>query len=97
MAALHVGGFTVQGLPFEFKDGTRVQRVNKVDAAGNLMTVDFMMVDENLEAIWKTRRRLPFADREVTVISRDALIGMKGRAARPQDLMDVQNLKDIDR
>jgi hypothetical protein len=97
MAALHVGGFTLEGLPFEFKDGTRMQRVNKVDAAGNLMTVDFMMVDENLEAIWKTRRRLPFADREVTVISRDALIGMKGRAARPQDLMDVENLKDIDR
>jgi hypothetical protein len=33
----------------------------------------------------------------VTVVSRDALIGMKARAARPQDIMDIQNLKDIDR
>jgi predicted nucleotidyltransferase len=46
-----------QGLPFEFKDGTEVQRVNKVDED----------------------------------------IAMKARAARPQDIMDVQNLKDIDR
>jgi hypothetical protein len=30
-------------------------------------------------------------------VSREALIGMKARAARPQDIADVQNLRDIDR
>jgi hypothetical protein len=30
-------------------------------------------------------------------VSREALIGMKARAARPQDIMDIQNLKDGDR
>jgi len=97
MAALHVGGFTLEGLPFDFKDGTRVQRVNKVDATGGLMTVDFMIVDANLESAWATRVRLHFADRDVAVVTRDALIAMKARAARPQDIMDIQNLKDIDR
>jgi hypothetical protein len=95
--ALEVGGFTLEGLPFRFKDGTEVQRINKVDPEGNLMTVDLMVVDENLEPVWTTRTRLPFADREVTVVSRDGLIAMKARAARPQDLADIQNLKDLDR
>ena len=97
MAALEVGGFTLAGLPFQFKDGTRVQRINKVDPAGHLMTVDLIVVDENLESVWTTRARLPFADRDVAVVSRDALIAMKARAARPQDIADIQNLKDIDR
>jgi hypothetical protein len=90
-------GFTLAALPLEFKDGTEVRRINKVDADGNLMTVDFMIVDRNLEQAWASRVRLPLADSQVTVVSRDALIGMKARAARPQDIMDIQNLKDVDR
>jgi hypothetical protein len=96
-AALEVGGFTLEGLPFQFKDGTHVQRINKVDAEGRLMTVGLMLVDENLESVWATRARLPFADRDVSVVSRDGLIAMKARAARPQDIADIQNLKDVDR
>jgi hypothetical protein len=96
-AALEVGGFTLEGLPFQFKDGTQVQRINKVDAEGLLMTVDLMIVDKNLESAWATRERFPFADRDVAVISREALIAMKARAARPQDIADIENLKDIDR
>jgi hypothetical protein len=71
--------------------------VNKVDAAGNLMTVDFMLVDTNLEPAWTARVRLPFDDGQVVVVSREALIAMKARAARPQDLADIQNLQDLDR
>jgi hypothetical protein len=97
MAAVRALGFTLEGFPLEFKDGTRVQRVNKVDAVGNLMTVDFMEVDANLEAAWQSRATLPFGSRQVVVVSRDALIAMKARAARPQDIMDIQNLQDIDR
>jgi hypothetical protein len=94
--ALHVGGFTLEGLPFEFKDGTTMQRLNKIDG-GHLMTVDLILVNDNLESVWATRMCLPFADRQVTVISRDALIAMKAGAARPQDIADIQNLKDMDR
>jgi hypothetical protein len=97
MEAVRSLGFTLEALPFQFKDGSELQRVNKVDAAGHLMTVDFMLVDPNLEPVWNSRTRLPFAEGQVAVVSRDALIGMKARAARPQDLMDIQNLKDLDR
>ncbi|HET6147939.1 MAG TPA: hypothetical protein VFH68_10440 [Polyangia bacterium] len=61
------------------------------------MTVAFMIVDKNLEPPWASRIRLPLAEGHVAVVSRDALIGMKARAARPQDLMDIQSLKDLDR
>lgn len=97
MSAVRSRGFTLEALPFEFKDGTEVQRMNKVDPSGDLLTVDLMVVDAGSLPIWNSRVRLPFADREVVVVSRDALIGMKARAARPQDIMDIQNLKDIDR
>jgi hypothetical protein len=52
---------------------------------------------KNLEQAWSSRARLPFGQRHVSVVSREALIAMKARAARPQDIMDIQNLEDIDR
>jgi predicted nucleotidyltransferase len=97
MSAVRERGFTLAALPFEFKDGTTLQRVNRVDEAGNLMTVDFMLVDRNLESAWASRTRVPFADGEVAVVSREALMAMKAHAARPQDIADIQNLKESDR
>ena len=97
MSAVRERGFTLAALLFEFKDGTTLQRVNRVDEAGNLMTVDFMLVDRNLESAWASRTRVPFADGEVAVVSREALMAMKAQAARAQDLADIQNLKEGDR
>lgn len=90
-------GFSLEALPFEFKDGTHLHRVNKVDPAGNLLTVDFMLVDANLDTAWAGRTRMPFADGDVVVIGREALIAMKALAGRPQDIADIQSLKDLDR
>ncbi len=97
IAAVSPLGFLLPGLPFKFKDGTELQRINKVDGSGNLMTLDFMLVSAHLEPVWATRLRLPFADHEVSVISRDGLIAMKASAARPQDIADIQNLQELDR
>ncbi len=97
VAAVHACGFTLEALPFEFKDGTTLQRVSKVDQDGDLMTVDFIVVDRNLETTWASRTRLPFADGDVVVVSREALIAMKALAARPQDMAGIQNLKEDDR
>jgi len=90
-------GFTLEAFPMQFQDGMEVQRTNKVDQAGALLTLDFLLVNENLEPIWRTRQRVPFDQSSVTVVSRDALIKMKSAAARPQDIADVQRLKEIDR
>ena len=97
VAAVRECGFTLEALPFEFQDGTRLQRVNKVDAQGNLLTVDFMLVDRNLAPAWAGRTRLPFGGGDVVVVGREALIAMKALAGRPQDIADIQNLKEVDR
>jgi hypothetical protein len=97
LTAVRALGFRLEALPIEFKDGTEVRRINKVDADGNHMTLDFMLVDNNLQVPWESRVRLPFGAGSVVVVSRDALIGMKARAARAQDLMDIQNLQEVDR
>jgi hypothetical protein len=97
MVAARERGFTLEALPFEFKDGTRLHRVNKVDATGEVLTVDFMLVDRNLEQAWAGRTRLPFAGGVIVVIAREALIAMKALAGRPQDIADIQNLKEGDR
>ncbi len=97
MASVRTRGFTLEALPFEFKDGTTLHRVSKVDEQGNLMTLDFILVDHNLAPAWASRSSLPLGTEHVVVISREALIAMKALAARPQDLADIQNLKDGDR
>jgi predicted nucleotidyltransferase len=97
MASLRDCGFTLEALPLEFKDGTTIQRVNKVDQAGNLMTVDLMLVNRSLTPAWSSRMRLPLGAAQVVVISREALIAMKALAGRPQDIADIQNLKELDR
>lgn len=97
LAALRGCGYTLEALPMEFKDGTTVRRVSKVDPAGNLMTVDLMLLDRNLAPAWASRARLPLDGDSITVISRDALIAMKALAGRPQDLADIQNLQEGDR
>ena len=97
LVAVRARGFTLEALPFVFKDGTTLHRVSKVAKSGDLLTVDFMVVDRNLEAAWASRTHLALADQEVVVISREALIAMKALAARPQDIADIQNLNESDR
>jgi hypothetical protein len=97
MAAVHQCGFTLEAQPFEFKDGTSLQRVNKVDHEGNLMTVDFILVDRNLASAWSSRLRMPFGAGSIVVLSRESLIAMKALAGRPQDIADIQNLHEVDR
>jgi hypothetical protein len=96
MAAVRPIGFTLEGLSMEFKSGIEVQRVNKIDPGGNLMTLDFLLMGATLEPVWKSRVRAPFAESHVVVASREALIAMKALAARPQDLADIQNLQELD-
>ena len=95
-AALRPNGFTLEALPFDFRDSTTVHRINKADRAGNFLTVDLMLVNTGLESAWASRVSLTFAGQRLVVVSRDALMAMKAQAARPQDLMDIQKLREVD-
>lgn len=89
-------GFTLSAAPLTFRDGMTVERVSRVEDGG-LLTVDFLVVNPNLESAWKSRARFAIERGSVWVISRDALIEMKLAAGRTQDVADIEALREIDR
>lgn len=96
LTAVEPRGYRLRALPMTFKDGMQLQRVSKLDA-GALLTIDFILVDANLEPVWASRQALELAGAPIWVISRQALIQMKVAAGRPQDALDIQSLEELDR
>jgi hypothetical protein len=89
-------GFGVRALPMRFADGLEVRRSSKIDGAG-MLTLDLLLVNENLEPVWASRERVATERGSVWVVSRQGLIEMKAWAGREQDLADIRRLRDLDR
>lgn len=95
--AIKRAGFSFVALPMQFRDGMRLHRISRVEA-GETLTVDLIPADEPLAPVWQTRECFAAADgRSVWVVGRDGLIAMKLQAARPQDLADIERLREQDR
>lgn len=98
-AALDVAraqGFALEALPMRFRDGLELRRVSKADGEETL-TLDLLLVNPNLEGVWASRRAHATARGELVAVSREALVQMKVAAGRPQDLADVERLREADR
>jgi hypothetical protein len=95
-AAVGRRGFTLPAEPMQFSDGMVVHRVSKV-RDGALVTVDFLLVDENLRRYFDAREVRAVEGGRLAVIGRDGLIAMKVSAGRPQDQADVVKLTELDR
>ena len=89
-------GFRVQALPMRFSDGLEIRRSSKVDATV-MLTLDLLLVNENLEPVWASRERVATERGDVWVVSRQGLIEMKAWAGREQDLADIRRLRELDR
>lgn len=89
-------GFDVPAMPMKFKDGMEVRRVSKIGGEETL-TLDLLIVDDNLQPIWADRIRVETEFGPVWVVSREGLIQMKSWAGRDQDHADIRRLKEIDR
>ena len=89
-------GFRVQAPPMRFSDGLEVRRSSKVDATV-MLTLDLLLVNENLEPVWASRERVATERGDVWVVSRQGLIEMKAWAGREQDLADIRRLRELDR
>jgi hypothetical protein len=96
LAAASARGFDVDALPRRFSDGLVVRRSTKIDAV-ELLTLDLLVVNENLESVWASRERVQTERGAVWVVSRAGLIGMKAWAGREQDLADIRRLQELDR
>jgi hypothetical protein len=89
-------GFTVEAMPMRFADGMEMRRSSKI-AGEDTLTLDLLLVDSNLEEVWRTRERVATDQGQVWVVSRQGLIRMKTWANREQDLADIRRLQELDR
>jgi hypothetical protein len=87
-------GFDVPGrkMVFGLRTGNprEVQRVSKLDPESNeLMPLDLLVVNAELEEVWRGRSTFDIGGHRMIVVSREGLATMKRIAGRPQDLVDL--------
>ncbi len=96
LAAAAERGFTVEAMPMRFSDGMQMRRVTRI-AGEETLTLDLLLVEGPLVAAWESRVWVETERGTVSVVSRDGLIRMKVAAGRPQDLADLERLRELDR
>ncbi len=95
-AVAHSRGFNIEGLPLDFDVcNFQLRRVSKIDTeTKSLVSVDFILVTENIEDVWEDREHLDWETGSAWVVSRRGLIKMKASAGRDQDLLDIRKLEE---
>lgn len=88
-------GFDIRGLDISFKErAVEIRRVSKIDDNGEVLSLDLLLVMPQVEDVWATRETIDFLGGKLRVVSREGLIKMKTLAGRPQDLADIERLKN---
>ena len=88
-------GFDIRGLDISFKErAVEIRRVSKIDADGEALSLDLLLVTPQVEDVWETREKIDFLGNRLSVVSREGLIKMKRLAGRPQDLADIERLEN---
>lgn len=89
-------GYNIEGRPLEFRDGgIQIRRLSKVDReTEELITVDFLLVTDVTEEIWKNRNTVEWENQKISVVSREGLIQLKRIGGRLQDLADIEGLEN---
>ena len=70
---------------------TIIRRVVKIEGR-DLLMLDLILVSPALESAWKSRTKVEWEGRRVSIVSRDGLALMKTLAGRDQDLTDLKQL-----
>lgn len=98
LAVLRSVGFEIAALLTTFAGGAvQIHRASKVDAeAGDLLSVDLLVVTPALNAVWESRRVIDWGTTSLTVVSRQGLITLKELRGSGQDRDDIQALRGID-
>jgi cellobiose-specific phosphotransferase system component IIB len=88
-------GFDIRGLDISFKErAVEIRRVSKIDANGEMLSLDLLLVTPQVRDVWETREKIDFLGKQLSVVSRDGLIKMKRLAGRPQDLADIDRIEN---
>jgi hypothetical protein len=87
-------GFDIRGLDISFKDPVlEIRRVSKI-IDGVILCLDLLLVTDDIEDVWRSKEKLPYMERHISVVSRKGLVEMKKRAGRPQDLADIHRIEN---
>jgi hypothetical protein len=89
-------GFTFESLPMDFSSGITVLRFTKL-IEGQPFMLDALLVGPSTERVWQDRQTAEVDGGTLRVVSREGLVSLKLAAGRPQDLVDVQRLRELER
>ena len=89
-------GYNVEGLPLDFDDGAiQIRRISKLEPEHKrLITVDFLLVTDRTRQVWANRETVTWINGTISTVSREGLIELKQLSARPQDLVDIERLRN---
>ena len=89
-------GYNVEGLPLNFDDGAiQIRRISKLEPEHKrLITVDFLLVTDRTRQVWANRETVTWMNGTISTVSREGLIELKHLSARPQDLVDIERLRN---
>lgn len=94
--ALETRGFVFRAGRVPFDVGgpheREIFRISKIEPEGDTLTVDLLIVNDQIEDVWQTRETFEWRGREVFVVSAEGLAKMKRIAGRDQDLLDLKKL-----
>jgi hypothetical protein len=89
-------GYTIEGRPLHFHDGAiEIRRISKIDVETKILfTIDFLLVTEQTQQIWRDREIVEWEQGAISTVSREGLIHLKKLSGRLQDLADIERLED---
>ena|SRR5437764_73270 len=89
-------GFTIDALPMTVGGGViEIRRLSKIDSGtGIVFPLDFLLVSPEIVAIWDSRVQVPWESGSLWAVSRRGLIALKSLKPRPQDIADIERLKE---
>lgn len=88
--------YDIRGKDLSLANGAvEIRRISKVDRdAGDLLTVDFLLVTPQVREIWDSRMESDWEGGKLSVVSRAGLIALKKLSGRPQDVVDIDSLME---
>jgi hypothetical protein len=87
-------GFKFRARPMHFAGGAmQIRRVTKIDADGEALMLDLLLVTPASEEVWRTRQEVSWRGQLISVVSPAGLIALKSSRSSKQDLADIERLQ----
>ena len=87
--------YDIRGLDMSFKErAVEIRRVSKIDANGEILPLDFLLVTPQVKDVWETKENLIWQNKSLWIVSREGLIKMKTLAGRAKDLIDIDRIEN---